>query len=127
MPRRPKPVVLTKEEIKNLAANGCTDKHIAIRAGISESTLQKRFRKELDEGRAELRETILKAQIELAVKKQNATMLIWLGKQYLGQRDVLPLRIDENELEQKLHNVVIELTDASNSKPISTTSETNNN
>lgn len=127
MPRRPKSIALTKEEIKKLAVNGCTDKHIAIRAGISESTLQKRFRKELDEGRAELRESILKAQIELAVKKQNATMLIWLGKQYLGQRDVLPLRIDENELEQKLHNVVIELTDASNSKQISTTSETDNN
>jgi hypothetical protein len=41
----------------------------------------------LDEGRSKIRATLRKTQLELAIQDKNPTMLIWLGKQLLGQRE----------------------------------------
>ena len=61
-----------------------TDKtlNIALKAhsGLGFSEL---FKKHQDEGRASLR----RAQWKLATEKHNPTMLVWLGKQVLGQVD----------------------------------------
>lgn len=84
---RPKATVnLSEAQIADLAALGCTDAEIATLAGIAESTLQDRFRAQLNEGRARLRHSLRKAQVERAINGSD-TMLIWLGKQYLEQRD----------------------------------------
>lgn len=84
---RPKAAVqLTEVQIQSLAAIGCTDNEIATLAGVSEPTLQRRFDTALKAGRASLRESLRKAQVQRALNGSD-TMLIWLGKQYLGQRD----------------------------------------
>ena len=76
------------EAIERMAEIGCTDAEISHITGITPSTLKRRHRQALDRGRAKLREGLRRKQIELATKgKGNATMLIWLGKQYLGQKD----------------------------------------
>ena len=66
---------------------GCTDREIGTIVGMSEDSVKRHLRKELDEGRTALAGGLRKAQVEAAIKDKNPTMLIWLGKQYLGQRE----------------------------------------
>jgi DNA-binding CsgD family transcriptional regulator len=105
MARPQKEANLTEEQIENLAAFGCTDEEIAVLAGLSERTVQRSFDTLLKKGRAGLRLNLRSAQVKKALgvyvpdydKQGNRvdlylsppdnTMLIWLGKQYLGQSD----------------------------------------
>lgn len=73
-------------EVLKLASLYCSDKEIAEWFGVSVDTITRRFADVLAKGRADLKTRIRKAQIRLALKG-NAVMLIWLGKQYLGQSD----------------------------------------
>lgn len=77
---------LDVDQVEKLARIGCTDKEIALLAGISESTLRRRCREALSRGRASLAKSLRRKQLELA-RKGSVPMLIWLGKQYLGQTD----------------------------------------
>jgi len=72
--------------VERLAAIGCTDAEIGHVLGVSENWLRRKGRQALDRGRAKLRKSLRRKQIELA-KRGSVPMLIWLGKQYLGQRD----------------------------------------
>ncbi len=40
-----------------------------------------------EKGRANLRNNIKKKQIDVALREGNTSMLIWVGKQWCGQRD----------------------------------------
>lgn len=84
MARTPKKI--DHELVECLAAIGCTDREIAMISGTSEATVQRRCRRALDQGRARLRRSLRRKQVQLALKG-NVKMLIWLGKQYLDQRD----------------------------------------
>ena len=79
-------------QVEQLAAMQCTDEEIAAVLGVERSTIKRR-KKDDDEfciahkkgqqrGKASLRRMQFKA-----AEGGNATMLIWLGKQYLGQSD----------------------------------------
>jgi len=90
----PKGVPILKKKIDNsreyvlkLAQLGCTNEEIADIAGMSVSSLKKHLKKEMDEGRGNLRQSLRKAQIEAAIREKNTGMLIWLGKCYLGQKE----------------------------------------
>lgn len=72
--------------IVGLAKIGCTNSEIAALAGCSVSTLTANFSEFLDKGRGEMKMKLRRAQIQ-AANKGNVVMLIWLGKQYLGQAD----------------------------------------
>lgn len=74
------------EQVRKLAAIGCTDVEIGNIVGCSHDTLTKRFRAELDDGRANGKASLRRKQWEVALSG-NVTMLIWLGKQVLGQAD----------------------------------------
>lgn len=95
---------LTVEQVEQLAAFGCTDGEIAVLAGVGEATVKRHFEPQLKKGRADLRSNLRSAQVKKAlgvmVKQESKdgkteiyltppdnTMLIWLGKQYLEQRD----------------------------------------
>lgn len=73
---------------EKLAYIQCTIDEIAVVLGISDVTLRKdkRFlaihRKGMEEGKSSLRRLQWKG-----AEAGNPTMLIWLGKQYLGQKD----------------------------------------
>lgn len=81
-----KPLFLTSEQIEQLAAIGCSDDEICALAGCSDRTLKIRHREELTRGRGRLRESLRRRQIERAMDGSDQ-MLIWLGKQYLMQRE----------------------------------------
>ena len=74
--------------IERLAYIQCTQEEIAEIVQVSVRTLQRDdefcriYKKAQDSGRSSLRRFQWKA-----AEKGNPTMLIWLGKQYLGQAD----------------------------------------
>lgn len=76
-----------RDKVFKLAQYGCTLKEIASVIGCCEKTIQNHFPEEYNEGKNLMRSNVRKAQIELAVKERNPTMLIWLGKQYLDQKE----------------------------------------
>ena len=81
-----KKVALKDAQVAKLAAYGLTDVEIADVLGVARSTLHARFRAVLKKGRAELACGLKRTQVELALAG-NVTMLVWLGKQYLAQKD----------------------------------------
>lgn len=81
--------------VQSLARIGCTLAEIANIAGVSEATLKRRARNEIDKGYDEMRMSLRRWQYEKA-KEGSVPMLIWLGKQHLGQRD----KIDETRREE---------------------------
>jgi len=64
----------------------CTIEEIAMANGCCRDTIERRFRKEIDEGRAICKTSLRREQFQRAMKG-NVVMLIWLGKQYLKQTD----------------------------------------
>jgi len=77
-----------KEEItiQKLSSCGLTNKEIAEALGYDENTLKRKFEIFLTKGKANLKERLKRKQIQVAMQG-NVTMLIWLGKQYLGQAE----------------------------------------
>lgn len=73
-------------EVLSLATVGCTDAEIAVLLDCGETTIKRRFGPALKRGRAEARVSLRREQFRLALAG-NATMLIWLGKQLLGQKN----------------------------------------
>ena len=84
---RPKKAIDPAEIVRELAAVGSTREEIATITGISARTLMRRFAAALERGGADMNVSLRRRQFELAMAG-NPTMLIWLGKQRLGQRDV---------------------------------------
>ena len=83
---RPKKII-DFELVEKLAGLFCTQAEIAAVLDISVRTLQRNaefcriYKKGLDNAKTTLRRNQLK------LSERNATIAIWLGKQYLGQRD----------------------------------------
>jgi AraC-like DNA-binding protein len=82
---RPKKAI-DADMVRKLAAIDCTIAEIAATLDCSRDTLERRFRDVIDQGREQGKVSLRRRQFELA-SSGNATMLIWLGKQRLGQRD----------------------------------------
>jgi hypothetical protein len=78
--------------VKRLATIGCTDREIAIVTDFCFEWICKRKKTDtkladaIEKGRAEGKTTLRRMQWQAAAKG-NPTMLIWLGKQMLDQRD----------------------------------------
>lgn len=74
-------------QVTDLARIGHTNQEIADFIRISPGMLEKRYAEELTLGRTQMKSVLRKTQLENAIKEKNTSMLIWLGKQYLGQKD----------------------------------------
>ena len=88
--------VIPPEEVFKLASIGCKDIEIADWFGVDNNTLRYNFSAELTKGREHLKQSLRRAQLQVALNG-NAVMLIWLGKQYLGQSDS-PIDVDSNKI-----------------------------
>lgn len=80
------PLDIDAEQVLKLAQLGCKNNEIADYFGCSPDTIEKRFAAELVKGRSEVRMSLRRWQLE-AAKRGQIAMLIWLGKQMLGQQD----------------------------------------
>ena len=65
---------------------GCNDMEIARWFDVTEQTLRYNFSEIIAKGREDLKQSLRMSQIKLALSG-NAVMLIWLGKNLLGQSD----------------------------------------
>lgn len=80
-----------KAVITNMAAIMCTDEEIAACLGVSIDTLTREenaaaFAECKEKGAGNGKKSLRRIQFEIA-KKGNAAMAIWLGKQWLGQKE----------------------------------------
>ena len=83
---RPKKYNLDTKQIAQLASFGCTNVEIASFFGCSPDLLEKSYSEFITKGRE--KGIIRLRQLQWKVAEQgNVSMLIWLGKQVLGQSD----------------------------------------
>ena len=87
---RPK-LDIDSDKVEMLASFGCSTVEIAKLHNCDEHTIRKRFRSELECGRESMKIKLRQLQWKQA-ENGNTSLLIFLGKQYLGQSD-------RNELE----------------------------
>ena len=96
--------VLTEEGCKlveNLSRILCTEEEIAQILETSLDTLLNKNNKELfrgsiERGRAQGKQSLRRMQYQVAMKG-NVKMLIWLGKQVLGQTEKIDTNVNTNE------------------------------
>ncbi len=115
---RPK-LDIDAEQVTRLARLHCTMQEMADFFGCHRETLRENFSPQIDKGRSEGNISLRRKQWQMAVEKGNVVMLIWLGKQMLGQRNEIiesdsntPLPIYDIIEEQKK----IELKEVDNDK-----------
>ena len=94
---RPTKYNIKGEEVQKLSKFGMTNIEIADFFGCDESLIRKSYSEYLTKGRAEMKLRLRQLQWKSA-EKGNAVMLIWLGKQILGQSDI-PVGEDSQPLE----------------------------
>jgi hypothetical protein len=80
------PRQINASQVAKLAEIGCSALEIATVMDCSVDTIQRRFAANFAKGRQSLKMKLRRRQIRAALDG-NITMLIWLGKQYLGQRE----------------------------------------
>lgn len=96
--------VLTAEGCKlveNLSRILCTEEEIAQILETSLDTLLNKnnkelFRSSIERGRAQGKQSLRRMQYEVATKG-NVKMLIWLGKQVLGQSEKIDTNVNAND------------------------------
>ena len=93
---RPTKYNIKGEEVQKLSKFGMTNVEIADFFGCDESLIRKSYSEYLTKGRAEMKLRLRQLQWKSA-EKGNAVMLIWLGKQILGQSDI-PIGEDSQPL-----------------------------
>jgi hypothetical protein len=86
------------EMIERLAAICCTMNEIASVTGLSVDTLERRFAEIIKNGRNIGKASLRREQFRMALSG-NPTMLVWLGKQILGQKDKVEISDAIEELD----------------------------
>ncbi len=79
------------EQVFKLAQFGCTQKQIAEFFGCHPDTIRESFSGELSRARAGWEINLRRAQAIRAIRDRSDTMLIHLGKSYLGQTEKLEI------------------------------------
>lgn len=91
---RPKKEI-SEEQVIKLAEINCSYSEMAAVLGCDESTLTRRFAQVIQKGREGGKMSLKRKQYEVAMSG-NVSMLIWLGKQTLGQSEKVE-QINSNE------------------------------
>lgn len=110
MKRGRKPIEINKKLFENMCAYQCTLEEIAGILGVSMDTIERWCKKEYKMNFAEVfaekrqngRYSLRRAQFQMAMK--NPTMAIFLGKQYLGQKDDHALQVSYDDDSSKALN-----------------------
>ena len=91
---RPKKHNIETDKIEQLASFGCTNREIASFFDCSQTTLTRNYGDFLTKGREKGKIRLRQLQWK-AADKGNVSMLIWLGKQILGQSESPMVMEDE--------------------------------
>lgn len=102
-------IVLDENLVLNLAKIHCTNEEIAAVCNVSVDTIERRCAGIIKKGKEQGRSSLRRKQFEIALGG-NVGMLIWLGKQHLGQRDKSELELQERPVDnaevQELKKIV---------------------
>lgn len=82
----PKILKIESKEVELLASFGCNTIEIAKFFGCDESTIRKKYKSELASGKEQMKIKLRQLQWKHA-SLGNTALLIFLGKQYLGQSE----------------------------------------
>lgn len=101
---------IDQEEFEKLCLIQCTKQEMASWFRVSEDTIERWAKRTYGKVFAEVHEekkqggriSLRRAQFQEAIKG-NTALLIWLGKQYLGQTDVE--KSDRKELKDKINEI----------------------
>jgi hypothetical protein len=96
---------ISQKSVEELAAIGCTNEEIATVLGCHVNTLTNRFCDSIKKGRENMKVSLRRQQLASS-SSGNVTMQIWLGKQYLGQRD--KSEVDVRDFRQRAEAAVTE-------------------
>lgn len=110
------PIEIDKDQFEKLCGIQCTEEEISGWFKCSVDTLNRWCKKEYNETFAEAykkyaangKTSLRRYQFKLA--QTNASMAIWLGKQYLGQRE---LKEFDQEAESSSAKVIVQIGDCS--------------
>ena len=83
---RPKKYDIDKDQVEKLAALGCTNTEIASFFGCSKDLISKSYSTNVTKGKEKGKIRLRQMQWKSA-ERGSVPMLIWLGKQVLGQTD----------------------------------------
>lgn len=86
--------VINPKRVEELATTFASYRELAEFFGVKEQTFRDNFRENVIKGRSNTRMSLRQWQLS-AAKSGNVTMLIWLGKNILGQSDN-PMSKEEN-------------------------------
>ena len=89
--------VIPEEEVAQLSQYHCTNKEMADFYGVPLQTFMDNFRDIIDKNRLITKQRLRKAQLDLALNGKDRVMLIWLGKNLLGQSDS-PVSSESNQV-----------------------------
>lgn len=78
---------LDPEQVFKLARIGCTQAEIADVFNVSVSTIKRNYATECARAQGEFKTSLRRSQYLRAVRDKSDTMLVHLGKHYLGQAD----------------------------------------
>ena len=133
-------VEFSMKTLTNMVRIQCTRAECAGVLGVSEDTIDRRVKEKTGEGFAVFYKThsaggkasLRRAQFKAATVDRQPTMLVWLGKQLLDQKDISrieqtgadggPIQVEESDVRSriagKLHGLrLIGGTDADTAKP----------
>ena len=88
---------ISAREVELLASVFCTQQEIAEKLECSVDTLTRRFAEPYKKGVAEAKTSLRRHQFMLS--KKNAAMAIFLGKNYLGQKDTVNFDVKQLDAE----------------------------
>ncbi len=109
-----KKIELDLDDIRELASEGNTVEDIATLLGVSHDTLSENeeYKKAYELGLCDMRASLRHSQFQSA-KAGNTTMLVWLGKVLLGQREetqtTLKFEREDDELTKSLKHLAAEM------------------
>lgn len=78
---------IDRELVLRLAMIMCTYQEISLVLGISEKLVVSKFKDLIEQGRSIGKKSLRRAQFEKAIEGKDPRLLIFLGKNYLGQKE----------------------------------------
>lgn len=106
---------IDREQFENLCGLQCTEREICDWFRVTDKTLSSWCKRTYGEGFSDVyrqkrglgKVSLRRAQFRLA--ENNATMAIWLGKQYLGQKDQVQVEATQDERIDELSKSLAEM------------------
>src|SRR5688500_9760964 len=112
---RPK-IEIDPAEVEKLAGLNCSNQEIADFLGVGVRTIETRFCAAIKKGRSNVKTSLKRKQYDVALGG-NTTMLIWLGKQYLGQSDKMETTVKQEDLDAVIERELERLATAEQASP----------